>query len=62
MTRATKQPGLWIGLAPIAVMRREGGKPEVDAIVEIAGAIDHVHWASNNARRVLRSRLMGRAA
>jgi len=39
-----------------AVMRREGGKPEVDAIVEIAGAIDHVHWASNNARRVLRSR------
>ena len=39
-----------------ALMRREGGKPEVDAIVEIAGAIDHVHWSAGNARRVLRSR------
>jgi succinate-semialdehyde dehydrogenase / glutarate-semialdehyde dehydrogenase len=39
-----------------ALMRRESGKPEVDAIVEIAGAIDHVHWSANNARRVLRSR------
>jgi acyl-CoA reductase-like NAD-dependent aldehyde dehydrogenase len=39
-----------------SLMRREGGKPEVDAVVEIAGAIDHVHWAATNARRVLRSR------
>jgi succinate-semialdehyde dehydrogenase / glutarate-semialdehyde dehydrogenase len=39
-----------------ALMRREGGKPEVDAIVEIAGAIDHVQWSANNARRVLRLR------
>jgi succinate-semialdehyde dehydrogenase / glutarate-semialdehyde dehydrogenase len=38
------------------LMRREGGKPEVDAVVEIASAVDHVHWAASNARRVLRSR------
>lgn len=39
-----------------ALMGREGGKPEVDAVVELAGAIDHVHWAATNARRVLRLR------
>ena len=39
-----------------ALMRREGGKPEVDAVVELASAIDHVHWAATNARRVLRLR------
>jgi succinate-semialdehyde dehydrogenase/glutarate-semialdehyde dehydrogenase len=38
------------------LMRREGGKPEIDAVVELAGAIDHVHWAATNARRVLRLR------
>ncbi|GAA1030417.1 aldehyde dehydrogenase family protein [Virgisporangium ochraceum] len=39
-----------------ALMGREGGKPTIDAVVELGGAIDHVHWAAVNARRVLRSR------
>jgi acyl-CoA reductase-like NAD-dependent aldehyde dehydrogenase len=39
-----------------ALMRRECGKPEIDAVVELASAIDHVHWAAANARRVLRPR------
>jgi acyl-CoA reductase-like NAD-dependent aldehyde dehydrogenase len=36
-----------------ALMHREGGKPEAEAIVESAGAIDHIAWAAKNARRVL---------
>jgi acyl-CoA reductase-like NAD-dependent aldehyde dehydrogenase len=39
-----------------ALMRAEGGKPEVDAVTEVAAAIDHVAWAARNARRVLRLR------
>jgi succinate-semialdehyde dehydrogenase/glutarate-semialdehyde dehydrogenase len=35
------------------LMRREGGKPVAEAIVEIATAIEHVDWAARNARRVL---------
>jgi acyl-CoA reductase-like NAD-dependent aldehyde dehydrogenase len=35
------------------LMNREGGKPEADAIIEAVGAIDHVAWAANHARRVL---------
>jgi succinate-semialdehyde dehydrogenase / glutarate-semialdehyde dehydrogenase len=38
------------------LMGRECGKPEIDAVVELASAIDHVHWAAANARRVLRER------
>jgi acyl-CoA reductase-like NAD-dependent aldehyde dehydrogenase len=36
-----------------ALMRREGGKPEAEAIIESGGAIDHIAWAAKNARRVL---------
>jgi acyl-CoA reductase-like NAD-dependent aldehyde dehydrogenase len=36
-----------------ALMHRETGKPAAEAIVETAGAIDHVAWAAKNARRVL---------
>lgn len=35
------------------LMRREGGKPLVEGIVEIAAAIEHIDWAARNARRVL---------
>src|SRR5262245_30644757 len=35
------------------LMRREGGKPEAEAIVEVTAAIDHLAWAARNARRVL---------
>jgi acyl-CoA reductase-like NAD-dependent aldehyde dehydrogenase len=38
------------------LMRREGGKPVIDAVVEIAAAVDHATWAARNAHRVLRSR------
>jgi succinate-semialdehyde dehydrogenase / glutarate-semialdehyde dehydrogenase len=46
-----------------ALMNAEGGKPEVEAIVEVASAIDHVDWSARNAKRVLgprrkRSRLV----
>jgi succinate-semialdehyde dehydrogenase / glutarate-semialdehyde dehydrogenase len=36
-----------------ALMNRETGKPEAEAIVECAGAIDHAAWAAKHARRVL---------
>jgi succinate-semialdehyde dehydrogenase / glutarate-semialdehyde dehydrogenase len=36
-----------------ALMRREGGKPEAEALIEASGAIDHIAWAARNARRVL---------
>jgi acyl-CoA reductase-like NAD-dependent aldehyde dehydrogenase len=35
---------------------REGGKPVAEAIVESAGAIDHIAWAAKHARSVLGSR------
>jgi succinate-semialdehyde dehydrogenase / glutarate-semialdehyde dehydrogenase len=35
------------------LMHDEGGKPVAEAIVESAGAIDHVAWAARNARSVL---------
>jgi len=38
------------------LLRREGGKPLVDGVVETAAAIDHIAWAARNARRVLRLR------
>jgi acyl-CoA reductase-like NAD-dependent aldehyde dehydrogenase len=38
------------------LMRREGGKPVVDSVVEVAAAVDHIAWAARNARRVLRAR------
>jgi succinate-semialdehyde dehydrogenase/glutarate-semialdehyde dehydrogenase len=40
----------------IAIMHAEGGKPNVDALLECAVAIDHVAWSARNAKRVLRSR------
>jgi len=36
-----------------ALVRAEGGKPEAEAIVEIAAALDHLHWAAHHAKRVL---------
>jgi succinate-semialdehyde dehydrogenase / glutarate-semialdehyde dehydrogenase len=39
-----------------ALMRREGGKPRAEAIVEAAAAIDHIAWAARHARRVLGQR------
>src|SRR5437764_424768 len=36
-----------------ALMHDETGKPEAEAIVECAGAIDHVAWAAKHARKVL---------
>jgi succinate-semialdehyde dehydrogenase / glutarate-semialdehyde dehydrogenase len=43
----------------IAIMHAEGGKPNVDALLECAVAIDHVAWSARNAKRVLRSRRVG---
>lgn len=45
------------------LVHAEGGKPRAEAIVETVAAIDHIEWASRNARRVLgprrvRSRLL----
>ncbi|GAA0801769.1 aldehyde dehydrogenase [Spirilliplanes yamanashiensis] len=36
-----------------ALVHAETGKPEAEAIVEAAGALEHVDWAARNARRVL---------
>jgi succinate-semialdehyde dehydrogenase / glutarate-semialdehyde dehydrogenase len=46
-----------------SLINAEGGKPEVEAIVEVASAIDHVDWSARHAKRVLgprrkRSRLV----
>ncbi|MBX6357591.1 MAG: aldehyde dehydrogenase family protein [Micromonosporaceae bacterium] len=41
-----------------ALMNAEGGKPEVEAIVEVAAAIDHVDWSARHAKRVLGLRRM----
>jgi acyl-CoA reductase-like NAD-dependent aldehyde dehydrogenase len=38
------------------LVRREGGKPAAEAIVEAAAAIDHIAWAATHARRVLGQR------
>ncbi len=35
------------------LIHREGGKPVAEAIVESAGAIDHIAWAAKHARSVL---------
>jgi succinate-semialdehyde dehydrogenase/glutarate-semialdehyde dehydrogenase len=40
------------------LMRRETGKPLVEAIVEAGAAIDHVAWAAHHARQVLGRRRM----
>jgi len=42
------------GLAEL--IRAEGGKPVAEGVVESAAAIDHLHWAAKNAKRVLRLR------
>src|SRR5438067_2627 len=36
-----------------ALMHDETGKPEAEAIVECAGAIDHVAWAAKHGRKVM---------
>ncbi len=41
------------------LVRREGGKPVAEAIVEAAGAIDHIAWAARHARSVLGPRRVG---
>ncbi|MDG6106058.1 aldehyde dehydrogenase family protein [Dactylosporangium aurantiacum] len=41
------------------LMHREGGKPIADALVEAIGAIDHIAWAANHARKVLGRRRVG---
>jgi acyl-CoA reductase-like NAD-dependent aldehyde dehydrogenase len=38
------------------LIHREGGKPVDDAMIELATAIEHLHWAPRNAERVLGSR------
>jgi succinate-semialdehyde dehydrogenase / glutarate-semialdehyde dehydrogenase len=35
------------------LIHREGGKPVDDAMIELATAVEHLHWAPANARRVL---------
>ncbi|GAA0720964.1 aldehyde dehydrogenase family protein [Dactylosporangium roseum] len=35
------------------LMRREGGKPTADALVEAVAAVDHIAWAAQHARKVL---------
>ena len=35
------------------LVHREGGKPIGDAMIEIATAVEHVHWAGANAAKVL---------
>jgi succinate-semialdehyde dehydrogenase / glutarate-semialdehyde dehydrogenase len=35
------------------LVAREGGKPVDDAVIELATAVEHLHWAPRNARRVL---------
>jgi acyl-CoA reductase-like NAD-dependent aldehyde dehydrogenase len=35
------------------LVHREGGKPAAEAVVEAAGAIDHIAWAARHARRTL---------
>jgi acyl-CoA reductase-like NAD-dependent aldehyde dehydrogenase len=41
------------------LMHREGGKPVAEAMVESAGAIDHIAWGAKHARSVLGSRRVG---
>ena len=41
------------------LVHRETGKPVAEAIVESAGAIDHVAWAARHARSVLGPRRVG---
>jgi succinate-semialdehyde dehydrogenase/glutarate-semialdehyde dehydrogenase len=43
----------------LALMHAEGGKPNVDALIEVVPAIDHIAWAARHARKVLRSRRVG---
>jgi acyl-CoA reductase-like NAD-dependent aldehyde dehydrogenase len=38
------------------LIHREGGKPVDDAVIELATAIGHLHWAPRNAERVLGAR------
>jgi aldehyde dehydrogenase (NAD+) len=40
----------------VALMSSETGKPADDARLELVLVIDHLHWAANNAERVLRRR------
>jgi len=35
------------------LVHRETGKPVDDGVIEIASALEHLHWAAANARRVL---------
>jgi succinate-semialdehyde dehydrogenase/glutarate-semialdehyde dehydrogenase len=35
------------------LIHREGGKPVDDAMIELASAVEHLHWAPANAARVL---------
>ena len=38
------------------LVHREGGKPVADALIELAMAVEHVHWAGANAAKVLGTR------
>jgi len=42
-----------------AIMRDEVGKPFDDARLEIVASIEHVHWASKHAKKVLSSHRVG---
>ncbi len=38
------------------LVSRETGKPSADARIEVVLGVDHLHWATKNAKRVLRRR------
>jgi acyl-CoA reductase-like NAD-dependent aldehyde dehydrogenase len=40
----------------VALMHAENGKPRDDAFLELLLALEHLHWAARNAKRVLRPR------
>jgi len=42
-----------------ALMHRENGKPEIDALLELSLAIEHLDWASGSAKKVLGRRRVG---
>ncbi len=42
-----------------ALVHEENGKPELDAIAEIALAVEHLDWAAGHAKKVLGRKLVG---
>ena len=40
----------------VALVHRENGKPDADALIEVLMIVEHLDWAARNAARVLRPR------